>query len=108
MRRLTLLLLASCLLCTTGVAQDLTGTLKHIADSGEFTIGFVPDAPPLSFVNAEGIPAGYTIALCKTVAAAVKKATGLEDMKINYVPAAQYTYRILAFGEIDREKTLSE
>ena len=86
MRRLSIVLLASCFLCAIGMAQELTGTLKRIADTGEFKIGFVPDAPPLSFTDADGNPAGYTIALCRTVAAAVKKATGLEDMKISYVP----------------------
>ncbi len=86
MRRLSIVFLASCFLFSSSAAQELTGTLKRIADSGEFRIGFVPDAPPLSFTDAEGKPAGYTIALCRTVTAAVKKATGLEDMKVTYIP----------------------
>ncbi len=86
MRRLSIVLLASCFLCSTAAAQGLTGTLKRIADTGEFKIGFVPDAPPMSFIDEQGNPAGYTIALCRTVAAAVKKATGLEEMKVTYVP----------------------
>ncbi len=86
MRRLPIVLLASCFLCSAAAAQELTGTLKRIADTGEFKIGFVPDAPPMSFINEEGNPAGYTIALCRTVTAAVKKATGLEEMKVTYVP----------------------
>ena len=105
MRRLTLLFLASCFLCTTGVAQELTGTLKRIADSGEFKIGFVPDAPPMSFTDAEGKPAGYTIALCRTVAATVKKATGLDDMKVSYVPLVLPEDRLSAIedGTVDIE-----
>jgi ABC-type amino acid transport substrate-binding protein len=86
MRRLSIVLLASCFLCSTAAAQDLTGTLKRIADTGEFKIGFVPDAPPMSFIDERGNAAGYTIALCRTVAAGVKKATGLEEMKVTYVP----------------------
>lgn len=86
MRRLPILLLASFFLCATSSAQELTGTLKSIADSGEFTIGFVPDAPPMSFVGKKGEPAGYSIALCGTVASAVKNATGLDEMKVSYVP----------------------
>jgi len=105
MRRHTLLLIASCFLSATGVAQELTGTLKHIADTGEFTIGYVPDAPPLSFTDAEGKPAGYTLALCRTVSAAVKKATGLEDMEINYVPLVLPEERLSAVesGKVDIE-----
>ena len=105
MRRLPILLLASCFICANTMAQDLTGTLKRIADSGELKIGFVPDAPPLSFTNADGKPAGYTIALCRTVAAAVKKATGLEDMKISYVPLVLPEDRLSAVedGTVDIE-----
>ena len=79
--------------------------MKHIADTGELTIGFVPDAPPLSFTDAEGKPAGYTIALCRTVSAAVKKATGLEDMEIKYVPLVLPEERLSAVesGRVDIE-----
>ena len=105
MRRLSIVLLATCFLCATGVTQELTGTLKRVADTGEFKIGFVPDAPPLSFTDAEGKPAGYTIALCRTVAAAVKKATGLEEMKISYVPLVLPEDRLSAIedGSVDIE-----
>ncbi len=105
MRRLSIIILASCFFCATGVAQELTGTLKRIADAGEFKIGFVPDAPPLSFTDAEGKPVGYTIALCRTVAAAVKKATGLENMRISYVPLVLPEDRLSAIenGTVDIE-----
>jgi len=105
MRRLSIVLLAACFLCTTAAAQELTGTLKRIADSGEFRIGFVPDAPPLSFIDQQGKPAGYTIALCGTVAKAVKKATGLEEMKVSYVPLVLPEDRLSAVenGSVDIE-----
>ncbi len=105
MRRLSIVLLASCFLGATGVAQELTGTLKRIADTGELKIGFVPDAPPLSFTDAKGKPAGYTIALCRTVAAEVEKATGLEYMKISYVPLVLPEDRLSAIenGTVDIE-----
>jgi len=105
MRRLSIVLLATFFLSATGAAQELTGTLKRIADTGEFKIGFVPDAPPMSFTDAKGKPAGYTIALCRTVAAAVKKATGLKDMKISYVPLMLPEDRLGAIedGSVDIE-----
>ncbi len=105
MRRLSIVFLASCFLFSSSVAQELTGTLKRIADSGEFRIGFVPDAPPLSFTDAKGKPAGYTIALCRTVTAAVKKATGLEDMKVTYIPLILPEDRLSAVenGTVDIE-----
>ena len=105
MRRLSIVLLAACFLCSTAAAQELTGTLKHIADTGEFKIGFVPDAPPLSFIDKQGKPAGYTITLCRTVATAVKKATGLEEMKVSYVPLVLPEDRLSAVenGSVDIE-----
>ena len=105
MRRLFIVLLAACFLCSTAAAQELTGTLKHIADTGEFKIGFVPDAPPLSFIDEHGEPAGYTITLCRTVATAVKKATGLEEMKVSYVPLVLPEDRLSAVenGSVDIE-----
>ena len=105
MRRLSIVLLASCFLCSTAAAQELTGTLKRVADTGEFKIGFVPDAPPMSFINEQGSPAGYTITLCRTVAAAVKKATGLEEMKVTYVPLVSPEDRLSGVenGSVDIE-----
>lgn len=105
MQRLTSLILVVFTFCVTASAQELSGTLKHIADTGEFTIGFVPDAPPMSFVDKEGNPTGYTIALCRSVTAAVKKATGLDEMKVSYVPFILPEERMNAIesGTVDLE-----
>lgn len=67
-------------------AQELDGTLQRVAESGTFTIGYVPDAPPMSFDGEDGKPAGYSIALCQHVAAAVKEAVGRESIDFRYVP----------------------
>ncbi len=101
MRRLIFFLAGMCVLCATAGAQDLNGTLKRIADSGEFKIGFVPDAPPMSFLGDDGTPTGYSIALCKTVAASVKKSLGLEEMKISYVPLVLPEDRLRAVENAD-------
>jgi glutamate/aspartate transport system substrate-binding protein len=67
-------------------AQQLTGTLKRVAETGEFRIGYVPDAPPMSFDDGSDAPVGYSISLCRNIANAVKSATGREELKISYVP----------------------
>jgi ABC-type amino acid transport substrate-binding protein len=67
-------------------AQELTGTLKRVAESGEFRIGYVPDAPPMSFDDEDGNPAGYSITLCRAIANAVKAEVGLEEIEMTYVP----------------------
>ncbi len=84
-RFVTLILIAG-LFVPQADAQELTGTLKQVADSGEFRIGFVPDAPPMSFDDEDGNPTGYSIALCRNIANAVKKVVGLKEIKLSYVP----------------------
>jgi len=76
MPRLLTICLITIGLSSIADAQELTGTLKRVADTGEFRIGYVPDAPPMSFLDTNGKPAGYSIALCRFVANAVKAATG--------------------------------
>lgn len=89
----------------TTSAQELNGTLKRIADSGEFKIGYVPDATPMSFIDSKGDPSGYSIALCKSVAKAVQKATGLDKMEITYIPLVLPEERLAAVekGLVDIE-----
>lgn len=89
----------------SGVAAELTGTLKRVADTGEFRIGYVPDAPPMSFHDAEGKPVGYSISLCRNVAAAARDAAGLENIDISYVPLISPEDRLSAVenGDVDIE-----
>jgi glutamate/aspartate transport system substrate-binding protein len=98
------------LLITLGItgpanSQELDGTLKRIADTGEFRIGFVPDATPMSFLDAEGNASGYSIALCRGIANAAKEAVGLDEMEISYVPLISPEDRIRAVedGTVDIE-----
>jgi len=67
-------------------AQKLTGTLKKIADSGVFTIGYREDSTPFSFKDEAGTPTGYSVDLCRRIATATKAALGLSDMKVEFVP----------------------
>jgi ABC-type amino acid transport substrate-binding protein len=64
-----LLLAAPALVC----AQTLDGTLKKILDSKTITIAHRTDALPFSFVGENKQPAGYTVELCKRVAAAIEQ-----------------------------------
>ncbi len=86
-------------------AQEFTGTLKRVAESGEFRIGFVPDAAPMSFLDAEGNPVGYSIDLCRQIASAVRFTVGLEKLDISFVPLISPEDRISAVenGTVDIE-----
>jgi ABC-type amino acid transport substrate-binding protein len=77
-------------------AQSPNGTLQRVADSGTFTIGYVPDSAPMSFNDENGKPTGYSIALCLHVANAVKAAAGVEQLEIRYVPLVSLEDRLSA------------
>ena len=86
MVRIVTLILIAGVFAAQADAQELTGTLKRIADTGEFRIGYVPDAPPMSYDGDDGEPTGYSIALCRNIARAVKSAVGLDEIKLIYIP----------------------
>ena len=62
------------------------GTLDQIKKSGEIRLGYRTDAPPLSFKDTSGQPAGYSVELCRRIAAAVKDHLKLNDLKTTFVP----------------------
>lgn len=86
-------------------AADHTDTLQRIADTGEIRIGFVPDAPPLSFENSDGNAAGYSIDLCRQIASEVRDKLELEKIDIVFTPLVTMEERITAIedGKIDIE-----
>ena len=69
-------------------------TLARIAETGEFRIGFVPDAPPLSYVDGNGDASGYSIELCRHVANAVQTELGLQKMDITFTPLVSMPERL--------------
>jgi len=101
MLRFVTLILIAATFATQANAQELNGTLKRVADTGEFRIGYVPDAPPMSFHDEDGKPTGYSIALCRYVANAVKTAVGLEEINLSYVPLILPEDRINAVVDHD-------
>jgi ABC-type amino acid transport substrate-binding protein len=91
------------LLTVTATAQS--PTLARIAASGEFRIGYVPDAPPLSFVEEDGTVVGYSIDLCRHIASAIQFDLGLEELDIKFVPLSSIEDRMSAIenGDVDIE-----
>ena len=89
---------------STLLAKDAEGTLDKIAKSGEFLIGYRTDASPLSYENADGEPSGYSVDLCRRIAAGVKAHLGKDDIKTKFVPVTS-NERISAIvsGKIDIE-----
>ncbi len=95
---LLILLLAS----SPVLAQKLTGTLKGIADSGVFRIGYRTGTPPFSFVDQNGGPAGYSVELCNRIAAAIREQLKLTQLDIKYYAVDMDTrFTAVEKGEVD-------
>lgn len=89
---------------TTALAEDLTGTLKKIKDSGTITIGNRESSVPFSYLDEHGTPVGYSIDLCKHIVDEVKATLKLPNLTVRYMtvsPAARIP--LLANGTIDLE-----
>ena len=82
-------------------AQELTGTLQQIKKTGIVKIGYRQDQPPMSFLEKDGIPAGYSIDLCKLIVTEIeKKISGA--VNIEYVPVtAAERFDALSDNRID-------
>ena len=103
MRRIIFFIVMS-LICSTGFAQKITGTLKKIADSGTFTIGYRDDSKPFSYVDSSGAPIGYSIDLCKRIAVATRESLGLAKLDIKYVKvSAKDRFDAVESGKVDIE-----
>jgi glutamate/aspartate transport system substrate-binding protein len=85
-------------------AEVLSGTLKRIAQSGTIRLGYRIDAAPFSFVSRAGEVHGYSIDLCRAIAAAIGEEIGGASPRVEFrqVTAADRLDRV-ATGEVDLE-----
>ena len=82
-------------------AQELAGTLQQIQKSGKIKVGYRLSQPPMSFLDKDGVPAGYSIDLCKNIVTEIKKKIGA-DIAVEYVPVtAEERFHALADKKID-------
>ena len=99
MRRLVSVLAVA---CTLFAAPALADTLDRIRASGEIRLGHRIDAVPLSYVIADGQPAGYSVMVCKALAARLANTLGLEKLTPVWVPVgAQDRFDAVAEGRVD-------
>jgi glutamate/aspartate transport system substrate-binding protein len=96
--------LACVLLAVPAVAQELTGTLKKIKDSGTITIGHRETSIPFSYLDDKQQPIGYSMDICAAVVEEVKKELALATLAVKYNPVTSQTrIPLMANGTIDME-----
>lgn len=85
-------------------AQELTGTLKKIKESGQITIGHRESSIPFSYLDANQKPIGYSMDLCDKIVAAIKAELKMPDLKVAYNPVtSQNRIPLMQNGTIDLE-----
>lgn len=91
--------------CTIAVAQQQPASsgspkpvLQRVKADGKIVIAHRESSLPFSFKDSDGRPMGYAIDLCLKIAEAVRKKTGLKDMKIEFLQVSSAN-RIAAIEE---------
>lgn len=83
-------------------AQDLTGTLKKIKDTGTITLGVRDSSIPFSYLDDKQSYQGYSIDLCLKAATAIQKELGLTALNVKMVPVTSATrIPLISNGTID-------
>lgn len=83
-------------------ADASANTLARIQESGVVKIAYRTDAAPYSYENTIGEPSGYTVDLCRGVAASLKSQLGLQKISIQYIPVtAEGRFDVIQREEAD-------
>jgi len=103
--RKSMLLTAVLVAGMSGVqAEELTGTLKKINDSGIITIGHRESSIPFSYLDQNQKPVGYAMDLCMKVVDSVKKKLNKPSLITKMVPVTSQTrIPLMVNGTIDME-----
>jgi glutamate/aspartate transport system substrate-binding protein len=85
-------------------AEELTGTLKTIKESGAITLGYRDSSIPFSYLDDNQKPVGFAMDICYKIVDAVKKELKLDKLEVKLNPVTSSTrIPLLANGTIDLE-----
>ena len=86
------------------LAQELTGTLAKIKDSGAITLGYRESSVPFSYYDDNQKVIGYAMDLCYRIVDAVKRQLKADKLDVNLNPVTSATrIPLIANGTIDLE-----
>lgn len=101
---LTVLVALSVAAAAPATAQEPTGTLKKIKETGQITVGHRESSVPFSYLDDKQQPVGYAKELCDRVVDAVKAELKLPNLKVVLQPVTSSNrIPLLQNGTIDLE-----
>src|SRR6201996_3354756 len=83
--------LAAVLAAGQAGAQELTGTLKNIKETGAITLGFRDSSIPFSYLAANKKPIAYAMDICYKIGEALKKELKLDKLEVKLNPVTSST-----------------
>ncbi|HZV20094.1 MAG TPA: amino acid ABC transporter substrate-binding protein [Hyphomicrobiales bacterium] len=87
-----------------GWAEELTGALKKIKETGTITIGYRETSIPFSYLDAENKPIGFAMDICARIVDAVKKELKDDKIQTKYISVTSSTrIPLIANGTVDLE-----
>ena len=102
MKYLTALLVSLCMLLPQWSAAQDSATLERIKQTGSVRIGFRESEPPMSFLNQDKVPVGYSIDLCTRIVNEVKNSLKNPDITTEYLPVtASNRFQAIVDDKID-------
>ncbi len=85
-------------------AQELTGTLKKIKETGSITIGYRESSVPFSYLDDNQKPIGFAMDICNKIVDEVKASLKLDKLTVNLAPVTSATrIPLIANGTVDLE-----
>ena len=101
---LVLSLAAAAAFAVPAGAQELTGTLKKIRDSGSITIGHRDASIPFSYYDDKQQPVGYAMDLCLRVVDAIRTELKMPKLDVKYqLVTSANRIPLMANGTVDIE-----
>jgi glutamate/aspartate transport system substrate-binding protein len=98
------LTLAAALGASEVSAEELTGTLKNIKETGAITLGYRDSSIPFSYLDDNQKPVGFAMDICYKIVDAVKKELKLDKLEVKLNPVTSATrIPLMANGTIDLE-----
>src|ERR1700704_4041318 len=97
-------MIAAALAAGPSLAQDLTGTLKKIKETGAITLGHRESSVPFSYYDDKQQVVGYAMDLCHRIADAVKAELKTDKIEVKLNPVTSATrIPLIANGTVDLE-----
>jgi glutamate/aspartate transport system substrate-binding protein len=104
LKSLTLALAALAIATTPLAAQELTGTLKKVKDTGSITIGHRDASIPFSYYDDKQKPVGFAMDICAVIVDAVKSELKLPSLEVKYqLVTSANRIPLMANGTVDLE-----